>query len=204
MSDNAAIGSVQPGRYGVAGPAQLSLQRVSTGTVWNLQGATDNPAFVSQAKTLWGVAALPAAHRIVRSATHRLLWIGPKSWLVFSLDPMAPADPATRPDFSDSRRQLNSTGGALFDVSASRVGWTVRGPRALDLLASGCPLDLHGNAFALDSCAQSLFGHVAALFERTADGDISLYVARSFADGVWSALCTSAAQYGYEVLPAAR
>ena len=204
MSDNAAIGSVQPGSYGVAGPAQVSLQRAATGTVWNLQGATNNSAFVSQATTLWGIATLPAPHRIVRSATHRLLWIGPRSWLVFGPDPLTPADPATRPGFSDSRQQLNSTGGALFDVSASRVGWTVRGPRALDLLASGCPLDLHGNAFALDSCAQSLFGHVAALFERNADGDITLYVARSFANDVWSALCTSAAQYGYEVLPAAR
>lgn len=203
MSDNTTIGSVQPGRYGVAGPAQLSLQRVPTGTVWNLQGACDNPAFVAQATSLWSLAALPAAHRIVHSATHRVLWIGPRSWLVFRQQQPAPVSPAVEHSFLDCRDRLIVAGGALFDVSASRVGWTVRGPRALDLLASGCPLDLRPAAFAPDSCAQSLFGHVAALYQRGADGEFTLFVARSFANDVWDVLCSGAAQYGYEVLPPA-
>jgi len=202
VSDNAAIKSSQPGRYGVAGPVRVSLQPAATGTVWNLQGAADNAALIVRATSLWGVETLPAPHRIVSSATHRLMWVGPRSWLVFSLSPHAPVDPAIQQGFSDSRNQLSAAGGALFDVSASRVGWTLRGPRALDLLASGCPLDLHHSVFTPDSCAQSLFGHVAALYHRHADGDFTLYVARSFADDVWSALCASAAQYGYEVLPA--
>lgn len=203
MSDTAAPASARPGRYGVAGPTRLSLQQATTGTVWNLQGAADNAAFAALATRLWGIAALPGPHRIATGATHRLMWIGPRSWLVFSLHPHVPADNATRPGFAQSREQLNAAGGALFDVSASRVGWTLRGPGAPDLLASGCPLDLHPHAFAPDSCAQSLFGHVAALYHRHADGDITLYVARSFADDVWAALCASAAQYGYEVLAAA-
>ncbi len=203
MSDTTFIGSSKPGRYGVAGPSQLTLQRVATGTVWNLQGAVDNPAFVAQATSLWGVGMLPTPHRVVSSATHRLLWIGPKSWLVFSLSPHTSAGAALGPAFADSRNRLNAAGGALFDGSDSRVGWTLRGPKALDVLASGCPLDLHHKTFARDSCAQSLLGHVAALYYRHADGDFSVYVARSFADDVWAALCFSAAQYGYEVLPAA-
>ena len=204
MSDNATIGSDQPGRYGVAGPAQLSLQRAASRTVWNLQGALDNAAFVVQATSLWGIGTLPAPHRIVSSATHRLLWIGPKSWLVFGKHQPTPANPAMGAGFSDCRDRLIAAGGSLFDVSASRVGWTVRGPRALQLMASGCPLDLHHSAFAPDSCAQSLFGHVAALYHRDADGDFTVFVARSFAKDVWATLCSSAAQYGYEILPPAR
>ena len=203
MSDAASIGSSQPGRYGAAGPTQLTLQRVATGTVWNLQGAVDSPAFVAQATTLWQIATLPTQSRVVSTATYRLLWIGPKSWLVFSLPPQTTDDAAQRLGFANSLKQLNAACGALFDVSDSRVGWAVRGPRALDLLASGCPLDLHHDGFAPDSCAQSLFGHVGALYHRQADGDFTVYVARSFADSVWAALCSSAAQYGYEVLPAA-
>ena len=203
MSDATFIGSSKPGRYGVAGPSQLTLQRVATGTVWNLQGAVDNPAFVAEATSLWGVSTLPARHRVVRSATHRLLWIGPKSWLVVGMHQPTPDNPAMGTGFSDCRDRLIAAGGSLFDVSASRIGWTVRGPRALDLLASGCPLDLQPAAFAPDSCAQSQFGHVAALYQRCADGDFTVFVARSFADDVWAALCASAAQYGYEVLPGA-
>ena len=58
MSDTIPQRSMQPGQYGLAGPAQLSLQRVASGRVWNLQGAADNPAFVAQVMKLWGVGAL--------------------------------------------------------------------------------------------------------------------------------------------------
>lgn len=203
MPDTTSIGSSEPGRYGVAGPSQLTLQPVATGMVWNLQGAADYPALAAQVTSLWGVGMLPTPHRVVSSTTHRLLWIGPKSWLVFSLSPNTPADVALGPAFTDSRNRINAAGGALFDVSDSRVGWTLRGPKALDLLASGCPLDLHEKKFAPDNCAQSLFGHVAALYQRQADGSYRMYVPRSFANDVWAALCASAAQYGYEVLPEA-
>ena len=91
MSDNAAIKSSQPGRYGVAGPVRVSLQPAATGTVWNLQGAADNAALIVRATSLWGVETLPARHRIVSSATHRLMWVGPRSWLVFSLSRHASA-----------------------------------------------------------------------------------------------------------------
>ena len=200
MSEMQAVGSTRPGHYGVAGAAGVSLQRVATGSVWNLQGATGSPAFTQQVRLIWGIADLPATHRIVRSPGHTILWVGPQSWLVLG-DSLPEAAPL-QADFSHTLGLVNQAGGALFDVSAARVGWTLRGPRALDLLARGCPLDLHVTVFAPDSCAQTLFGHVAALVHRHADGDFTLYVARSFADDIWATLCANAAQYGYEVLPA--
>lgn len=204
MSETIYLRSMQPGRYGHAGPAQLSLQRAATGSVWNLQGSPENPAFTARVARLWGVGALPASHRVIASATHRFLWIGPRSWLIFSLNSQIHGVATAGPSFSDCRDMLNAADGALFDVSASRVGWTVRGHRAMDLLASGCPLDLHKNVFAPDSCAQSHFGHVPALYHRQVDGDFTVYVARSFAEDVWAAICASAAQYGYVVLPDAQ
>lgn len=204
MPDTPSIVSSEPGHYGVPGLSQVSLQRVAVGTMWNLQGAPDNPSLAAQATNLWGVGMLPTPHRGVSSTTHRLLWVGPKSWLVFGLSLNIPADRAMEPAFNDCRDRINAAGGALFDVSDSRVGWTLSGPRALDVLASGCPLDLHENKFVKDQCAQSLFGHVAALYHRHSDGNFTLYVARSFSDDVWEALCSSAAQYGYQVLPVAQ
>lgn len=122
---------------------------------------------------------------------------------MFSRSTNTPEDAALGPAFADSRNRINAATGALFDVSDSRVGWTLRGPKASNVLASRCLLDLHHKTFARDRCAQSLLGHVAALYHRQADGDFTVYVARSFADDVWAALCSSAAQYSYEVLPAA-
>ena len=97
---------------------------------------------------------------------------------------------------------MNAAGGALFDVSASRVAWTMSGPRAADVLAKGCPLDFHPRAFAAGSCAQSVFGHVNALIDRRDDDPtFTMMVARSFARDVWHSLVGAAAQYGVDVGP---
>ena len=104
-------------------------------------------------------------------------------------------------DFESRRDALNAMGGALFDVSASRVAWTIAGTHAATILAKACPLDFHPSAFAEEACAQSVFGRVNALFYRRAAAPVfTLMVARSFARDAWRTLCLSAAAYGYEVL----
>jgi sarcosine oxidase, subunit gamma len=71
------------------------------------------------------------------------------------------------------------------------------------VLAKGCPLDFHLRAFALDACAQSVFGHINVLLTRDAADAFTVLVARSFANDLWHEMTTAAAQYGYEVLPPA-
>jgi len=92
--------------------------------------------------------------------------------------------------------------GALFDVSASRVAWTVSGPHAATVLAKSCPLDFHPRAFAAGTCAQSLLGHVNALFIKDDDTPtFTVMVARSYARDAFYALTESAMQYGVDVAP---
>jgi sarcosine oxidase subunit gamma len=80
-------------------------------------------------------------------------------------------------------------GGALFDLTASRVAYRLGGSRATDVLATGCPLDLHPRAFRVGDCAQSLFGRVNALLYKSDDAPTFLImVARSFARDVWQTL----------------
>jgi sarcosine oxidase subunit gamma len=80
------------------------------------------------------------------------------------------------------------------------VAWSIGGPGAATVLATGCPLDFHARAFAPGTCAQSLFAHVNALILRRANGDFTLLVARSFARDIGATLCAAAAQHGYEIL----
>jgi hypothetical protein len=67
-----------------------------------------------------------------------------------------------------------------------------------------CPLDFHPRAFAAGTCAQSLIGHVNALFVKHDDTPaFTVMVARSYARDVWHSLLDAAAQYGVEIrLPA--
>ena len=106
-------------------------------------------------------------------------------------------------DFEGARDALNAAGGALFEVSASRVAYAVRGPRAADVLAAGCPLDFHARAFPVGACAQSVLARVNALCWRSAADVFVVLVARSFGRDVWHGLCESALEYGYETAPAA-
>jgi sarcosine oxidase, subunit gamma len=193
-----AVGSVRPGRYGAAGSG-VTLAPATIAAAWNLQGDPSTAAFVDAARRMFGVALPRVPNTTARSDALAALWLGPASWLLVA----GGASPLT--GHAAKRDAVNAGGGALFDVSASRVAWTVAGPRAADVLAKGCPLDFHPRAFAAGTCAQSLYGHVGVLVDRRDDAPaFTLLVARSYARDAWHALCVASAQYGCEVLaPAA-
>lgn len=181
--------------------SQLTLREVTIGAAWNIQGDPARSTLVDEVRRLFALSLPLTAQSTTSNDTVAALWLGPTSWLLLAGGPVSPSHPMG--DYSATRNALNGAGGALFDVSASRVGWSVAGPKSATLLAKGCPLDFHLRAFPVGGCAQSLFGHVNALFCRHADDAFTMLVARSFARDMWSALCEVSAQYVYDVLPSA-
>jgi sarcosine oxidase subunit gamma len=186
-----AFPSTRPGHYGAAG-AGVILAGATIATAWNVQGRVEHVPFTYQVQAQFAVALPVAANATAQSDRVTALWLGPTSWLL-----VAAESPLS--DFDAKRDALNAAGGALFEVTDARVGWTISGSHAATVLAKGCPLDFHPRSFPPGTCAQSLLGHVNALFVRNADDRFTLLVARSFARDVWRALCESAAQYGYEI-----
>ena len=192
MSDK-GFASTRPGHYGADGTG-VTFAEVAVACAWNVQGKPEHAPFDYQVQAQFGVALPVAANATARSERLTALWLGPTSWLL-----VCGGSPLS--DIDAKRDALNAAGGALFDVTDARVAWTISGPRSATVLAKSCPLDFHLRAFASGTCAQSLFGHVNALYARDADDRFTLFVARSFARDVWRGLCESAAQYGYEVGP---
>ncbi len=201
MSDTAAdgIGSAIPGRYG-AGSAHLVLAETTIAAAWNVQGEPTRPLFIEEVQRLFDVPLPTAPNTTMRSDALTAFWLGPRSWLLVAGVPSSALGGFS--DFAPKRDSLNAIGAALFDLSASRVAYTLTGTHAAAVLASGCPLDLHPRVFPAGACAQSVFGHVNALVYKS-DGtpSFTVMVARSFARDVWRALCVTAAQYGYDVKP---
>lgn len=198
MSESSRIGSAKPGRYGVDGTARVTLQEATIAVAWNLQGDPAKPAF-SEAVREWLGTPLPVQpNTVAATAQSTVAWLGPTSWLLVASGTLAASHPLA--SFNAKRDAINAAGGALFDVSTSRVAWTIGGASAETVLAGGCPLDFHVRAFAPGTCAQSLFSHVNALVLRRANGDFTLLVARSLGRDVWHTLCGASAQHGYEVL----
>jgi sarcosine oxidase subunit gamma len=135
------------------------------------------------------------------------LWLGPDAWLLTCpLDEVAAHAESLRQALSDAHA-------AITDVSDGRVVLRLAGPNARDLLAKGCPLDLHPRGFPPGSCAQSLFAKTSVLihlidhqpqpgptFDLPA---FDLYVGRSFAHYLWAWLEDAGREYGLQIASAA-
>jgi sarcosine oxidase, subunit gamma len=195
-SSTSTIGSTAPGHYG-AGKSRLELGELTIRAAWNIQGKADRAAFVDEVRRVFAVELPSKPNTTTRSDALTAFWLGPESWLL-----VAHGAPR-RFDFPAERDAINAAGGALFDVSAGRVAYSIRGNGAAALLARRCPLDFHPSAFPVEGCAQSLLGHVGALFYRSDADTFVVMVARSFARDAWHALCVSAAADGYDVAPTA-
>lgn len=189
-----------PGHYGAEGTPGCRIHTATLGAAWNVQGEAARTSVVADALRLFGIALPLVPNTTQRSDDGALLglWIGPRSWLL--IDGGASGRASALTDFDAKRDALNAGGCALFDVSASRVAFTIRGAHSLDVLAASCTLDFGARAFAPGTCAQSVLGHSAVLYYRhAATPGFTVMVARSVAANVWRALCVAAAAWGYEV-----
>ena len=175
----------------------ITLAPVPLSLVWNLQGDPARADFMGEVERRFGRSPPTLANTTSRSADSTLLWIGPKSWL-WVAHPSAPPR-LTPADFERTRDALNQQGGALFDVSAGRVAFSLSGVQAATVLAKGCPLDLHPRAFAVGHCAQSVLGRVNALIYKRDEASFVVMVARSFAADIWHSLYLSSEPGGCEV-----
>jgi sarcosine oxidase subunit gamma len=89
---------------------------------------------------------------------------------------------------------------SVIDHSSGKVVVRVAGARARDVLAKGCPIDLHARAFGPGAAAATEIAHMGCLIWQVDDHPtFDLAVNRSLAKSFWSWLAASAAEYGYEV-----
>lgn len=196
--DTGGIGSDTPGHYGVEATG-VTLSEAAMTAAWNVQGDPAQSPFVTGVQRLFDVLLPLVPNTTERGSALIVLWLGPRSWLL--VESSSSRRPSTLTDFGSKRDALNALGGALFDVSASRVAYRIRGTHAATVLAKSCPLDFHPDAFPVGGCAQSMFGHVNALFyQQDTAPTFLVLVARSLAGDVWRLLCRSSAQYGYDVV----
>ncbi|MGH6917627.1 MAG: sarcosine oxidase subunit gamma [Geminicoccaceae bacterium] len=126
------------------------------------------------------------------------LWLGPDAWLMTC----PPGELAAH--IVSLREALADVHAAVTDISDGRVALRLGGPSARDVLAKGCPLDLHPRAFAAGRCAQSLLAKASVLVHLLAEDakrgpTFDLYVARSFAHYLWAWLEDAGREYGVPV-----
>ena len=91
------------------------------------------------------------------------LWLGPDEWLIVGQAPTASEIVA------ELDRTLEGVHRSIVDVSANRVAIELGGPGRLELLASGCSLDLHPRSWGAGMCAQTLFARTQMILHERHD-----------------------------------
>jgi sarcosine oxidase, subunit gamma len=126
----------------------------------------------------FGLALPEDACRAHADAERAALWLGPDEQLL-----LAPAAQNQRVQ-TELSSALQGLAHSLVGVGQRQSAVAVSGPRAHDMLASGCPLDLHPEAFPVGMCARTLFAKAEVVLWRRSAEEYHLEIARSFSDYV--------------------
>ncbi len=143
----------------------------------NVRGELSDPAFVSAFERVVGCRPPAAPNTVARSADYDVLWLGPDEWLVRSVVPVQ-----TGVLEAKLAEAVQGSYAAAVDVGSGYTVVEISGNCTREVLARGCPLDLHPRMFRPGQCAQSHYFKASIVLIPTGDDTYEIVVRRSFAD----------------------
>lgn len=117
--------------------------------------------------------APPEANTAKTWKGRHVLWLGPDEWLVVGATGTEDAIVEELEQALDGRHR------SVVDVSANRIAFDL--DDGLDLLATGCGLDLDPSRWTPGTCAQTLFGHAQVILHQLDGRSTRVFVRPSFA-----------------------
>ena len=119
----------------------------------------------------------------------RILWSGPKTWMVISKN---------KNILDDINNNCTVNDFAITDLSHSRMTIQIEGKNAFDVIKKGCPLNL--NNFKTNMCANTVFNGVTITIDLLDEDKniFNLMAYRSFADSFYHAITDASLEYGYK------
>jgi sarcosine oxidase subunit gamma len=186
------------GRHGVkegaAGVSMVELTDFELVQVMARRGQWD--AVVQAAKAAYG-EAVSNTPRAVQANGALLIWSGPDQFLVLS------ARTSGGSSATGTARSAFTGIASLSEQSDGRSLIRIAGPKARDMLAKVCSLDLHPAVFPVGTAAVTSIDHTSANLWRGEDisGEPAFYllVFSTFAESLWHTLLDSGAEYGVTI-----
>jgi methylglutamate dehydrogenase subunit D len=195
---SAFAGLVVPGRYGasMAGVAPVVIAERANLHVTQLSVFHGQCEALAEAvRTIAGLE-LPEGSKRVTAQGLILIGTAPTQWLAI-------ADGEQGRAVIARLAQAASGLAAVVDQSDAKAVLRLSGPRAREVLAKGCQLDLHPRAFTPNDAATTQIALMPCqLWQLDEIPTFELAVSLSYARSFWSWLTSSAAEFGYEVKPA--
>lgn len=130
---------------------------------------------------------------VARAGSRHALCLAPGWWLVTDVPE---EDARLECALAGELRAVGGVDVSAVDVSAQRTTVDIAGPRARDVLAHGCALDLHPKAFAADRCTQTTLAKAQVVVQHLPAGDTYRVLVRaSFAVYLAHWLLDAAVEY---------
>ena len=129
--------------------------------------------------------------RVVSNDNTRVLWNGPKNWLLVS----------TKKDlFKDISQNLNETDFAITDISHSRAIIQIEGQEAKEVLKKGCPFNF--NSLEKNNSINSTYNGIAFTVDLLNDkpDKVRLFALRSFGESSYHSITDASLEFGYKSL----
>lgn len=152
----------------------------------NLRGNPADPRFAQAVLQHTGMHLPQRANTASIDPQRQLLWLGPDEWLL-------KLGPGEGPAAANALRQaLQGVHSSVVEVGDGNTTLCVQGAGAADLIARGCPLDLHPRVFPVGSVAQSHLSRASITLLCVEPGTTyEITVRRSFADYLVRWLCAA-------------
>ena len=166
----------------------------------NLRGSAKDPAFKLAVEKTVG-CSLPKKLNTtsMRGSDITILTLAPDEWLIVTKSGKG-AEPEKR-----LRNKLQDQHASVTSVGEARTVIRLAGNNARNLLAKGCPLDLHPSAFGPGGCAQTLLARTDMLLHclpinSSKFDSFDIYIARSFAEYAWLWIEDAGREYGTTIV----
>ena len=121
----------------------------------------------------------------------RILWNGPKNWLLVS----------NKKDLlSDLKQSLKENDFAITDLSHSRAVIELEGENAKEVLKKGCPFNF--NELKKNNCVNSVFNGITITIDMLNDNpnNLRLFALRSFGESLYHSISDACLEDGYKVM----
>ncbi len=119
----------------------------------------------------------------------RILWCGPKSWLLVS----------SKKDLLNSINSLfKESDFAITDLSHSRAIIELEGNNSVEVLKKGCPFNF--NELKKNNCVNSVFNGITITIDIIEDNPnkIRLFALRSFGESLYHSITDASLEFGYK------
>ena len=131
------------------------------------------------------------AVKVIGNNDTRILWSGPKNWLLVS----------TKKDLLITIKQsLKEMDFAVTDLSHSRAIIELDGENAKEVLKKGCPFNF--NELKKNNCVNSIFNGITITIDMIDDNPnkIRLFALRSFGESLYHGITDASLEFGYKAI----